>query len=90
MEIRRREILYEGAYWTMVADLRNGGHLDDGGHGQLLDRLHALGLLDDVSYRGGRNIPGSAAELPAQRVAEPRGRYQSELFRKDEQGKLFE
>ena len=91
LEIRRREILHEGAYWTMVADLRNGGHLDDSGHKKLLDRLHAHGLIDGEGYR--QHGPGTAAPVAgfsAQRVAEPRGVYQTELFRKGRRGKLFE
>ena len=91
VEIRAREILYEGAYWATVADLRNGGHLDDGIYNQLLDRLHARNLLDDVGHRRrGRGMPAPAAGLPAQRVAEPRAGHQADLFPKKKQRDLFE
>ena len=71
VEIRRREILYEGAFWTVVADLRNGGHLDDSAHGQLPDRLYALELLENGNYRRqGQCTAAPIARPPEQRVAE--------------------
>ena len=92
VEIRAREILYEGSYWATVTDLRNGGHLDDGSYNQLLDRLHARNLLDDVGChrRRGRGMPAPAAGLPAQRAAEPRAGHQADLFPKKKQPDLFE
>ena len=92
VEIRARELLYEGSYWATVTDLRNGGHLDDGSYNQLLDRLHARNLLDDVGRhrRRGLGMPTPAAGLPAQRVAEPRAGRQADLFPKKKQRDLFE
>ncbi len=92
VEIRTREILYESSYWATVTDLRNGGHLDDGNYNQLLDRLHARNLLDDVGHhrRRGRGMPAPAAGLPAQRAAESRAGHQADLFLKKKQRDLFE
>ena len=92
VEIRAREILYEGSYWATVTDLRNGDHLDNGSYNQLLDRLHARNLLDDIGHhrRRGRGMPAPAAGLPAQRAAEPRAGHQEDLFPKDKQRDLFE
>ncbi len=92
VEIRAREILYEGSYWATVTDLRNGGHLDDGNYNQLLDRLHARNLLDDVGHHRRREpgMPAPAAGLPAQRAAEPRAGHQADLFPKKKQRDLFE
>ena len=92
VEIRAREILYEGSYWATVTDLRNGGHLDDGSYNQLLDRLHARNLIDDLGHhrRRGRGMPAPAAGVPTQRVAEPRAGRQADLFPKKRQRDLFE
>ena len=92
VEIRAREILYEGGYWATVTDLRNGGHLDGGSYNQLLDRLHARKLLDDVGHhrRRGRGMPAPAAGFPGQRAAEPRAGHQADLFPKKKQRDLFE
>ena len=34
------------AYWTLVADLRGGGHLDEEHYHRLLNRLLLTGLVD--------------------------------------------
>ena len=81
-EIRARDILYESAFWSLVEDLRGAGHLDDDGHGRLLDQLHARELLDEVGYRrrGGRAMPATDVGTSAQRVAETGPGGQPELF----------
>ena len=91
-EIRARDILYESAWWSMVTDLRSAGHLDDDSFGRLLDRLHARDLLSDSDYRrrSGRALPATAADLPAQRVAETGPGRQPELFSTRRQRKLSE
>ena len=84
VEIRGRELLFEDAYWTMVTNLRNAGHLDESSYGRLLARLHDRELLDYVGDLGGQT-----RDMPAQRVAEPRARYQADLFPKKRQRDLF-
>ena len=90
-EIRARDILYASAYWSMVADLRSAGHLDDDSFGRLLDQLHARELLDDAEYprRAGRDAPAGAG-MPALRAAETGPGRQPELFPTRRQRKLFE
>ena len=75
----------------MIATLRDGGYLDETGYDQLLDKLHARGLLDDVGYRRrrGRNPPAPAGE-PLSRVAEPRTDYRVATPPQDRQTDLFE
>ena len=91
-EVRARDILYEGAYWTMVSDPRNGGHLDEKAYGRLLDRLHYRKLLDDVAYRlrGGHRDPVRDDGELLRRVAESRAEYQNDTPRKKGHPKLFE
>ncbi len=80
-EIRARDLLYEGAYWSLVADLRHAGHLHDDGYARLIDQLHARELLHSDAYRrrGGRAIPATDVDMPAQRVAETGPGGQPEL-----------
>ena len=87
----RGRFYYERAYWAMVTDLRNAGHLDDRSHDQLLRRLHERELLDDAgTRRQGRATTAPEAGLPALRVAEPRAGYQADLFPTKKQRDLFE
>ena len=90
-EIRSRNVADEDSFWTTVTALRDGGDLDENTHGQLLDNLHARGLLDDIGYRRrrGRNPPAPAAE-PLLRVAEPRTDYRVATPAQDRQTDLFE
>ena len=89
-EIRTRKVLYEDAYWTVVSDLCNKGYLDKNAYDQLLDRLHARELLDDLEYRRrtGREAPAARVELLPQ-VAEPEADYKAESPKKG-QTTLFE
>ena len=90
-EIRERDMLYESAWWALVDELRGTGHLDDYGHGRLLNRLHARELLDDADYRRrtGQDAPAGAG-MPAERAAETGPGGQPELFPTRRQRKLFE
>ena len=59
--------------------LRGRSELDENTHGQLLDKLHARGLLDDIGYRRRRDgiplVPAEAHERLS-RVAEGKADYQ--------------
>ena len=81
----------EDSYWTTVTALRERGELDGNTYGQLLDKLHARGLLDDIGYRRrrGRKPPAPATE-PLLRVAEPRTDYQAAKPPQDGQTDLFD
>ena len=89
-EIHARKVLYEAAYWDMVADLRDGGHLDQSSYDRLLDRLYARKLLDQLEYsrRGGRNAP-TAEDEPLPQVAEREEAYDTTHTPKDGQKDLF-
>ena len=91
LEIRSRNVPDEDTYWKTVTALRDGGDLDKNTYGQLLDKLHARGLVDDIGYRHrrGRNPPAPAAE-PLLRVAEPRTDYRVAAPAQDPQTDLFE
>ena len=84
VETRACELLFDDAYWTMVTNLRDAGQLDESSYKRLLAQLHAREFLDDVADPGGHG-----GEIPAQRVAEPRARYQADLFPKKRQRDLF-
>ena len=90
LEIRSRNIADEDTCWRTVTALRDGGDLDENTYGQLLDKLHARGLVDDIGYRHrrGRNPPAPAAE-PLLRVAEPRTDYRVAAPAQDPQTDLF-
>ena len=70
----------------MVADLRDGGHLDQSSYDRLLDRLYARKLLDQLEYsrRGGRNAP-TAEDEPLPQVAEREEAYDTTHTPKDGQ-----
>ena len=91
LEIRSRNIADEDTYWKTVTALRDGGDLDKNTYGQLLDKLHARNLVDDIGYRHRRvrNPPAPAAE-PLLRVAEPRTDYRVAAPPQGRQTDLFE
>ena len=65
--------------------LQDDGHLADDTYGQLLDKLHARGLLDDIGYLRRRDgIPLALAETDEHlsRVAEEEADYQVALARR--------
>ena len=91
-DIRARNLLYEGGYWAIVADLRDGDHVDHGTYVQLLDRLHVGKFLDDIGYRrrlGRRGPVRDNADL-VQQVAEPGTEYRVDTPLKKGQPDLFE
>ena len=91
VEIRARRLLADDAYWATAAALRDGGHAGADRYGELLDQLHARGLLDDAGYRwrSGRNPP--AADTASQlQVAESGSAYQATTSGDHRQGELFE
>ena len=91
LEVRARNLLDETAWWTTVDDLRTGGHLAADRYGQLLDSLHARGLLDDLGYRRRRgHYPPAPSHEPLPRVAEPEADYHRNAPPKDGQTDLFE
>ena len=91
LEIRARNLLDETAWWTTVDDLRTGGHLAAARYSQLLDSLHARGLLDDLGYRRRRgHYPPAPNHEPLPRVAEPDADYHRGAPPKDGQTDLFE
>ena len=91
IEIRARNFLDETAWWTTVDDLRTGGHLAAARYSQLLDSLHARGLLDDLGYRRRRgHYPPAPSHEPLPRVAEPDADYHKGAPPKDGQTDLFE
>ena len=91
LEVRARNLLAETAWWTAVDDLRTGGHLAADRYGQLLDSLHARGLLDDLGSRRRRgHYPPAPSHEPLPRVAEPEADYHKGAPPKDGQTDLFE
>ena len=90
LEVRARNLLDETAWWTTVDDLRTGGHLAADRYGQLLDGLHARGLLDDLGYRRRGHYPPAPSHEPLPRVAEPDADYHKGAPPKDGQTDLFE
>ena len=84
VEVRARKVLSDDAFWSLVADLRNNDHLDPNGDGELLDKLHARRLLDDLDYsrRRGRN-ESTAKEERLPQVAEQESAYDAEHKQKD-------
>ena len=91
LEIRARNLLDEAAWWTTVDDLHTGGHLAPDRYGQLLDGLHARGLLDDLGYRRRRGYyPSVPSREPLPRVAEPDAAYHADTSPKDGQTDLFD
>ena len=91
-ETRAREIVNGDAYWTMVAELRNGGYLSNNAHRKLLGRLQHIKLVGDTrdGRRGDHNEPDPAEGGASQRVAEAGAGYQAALFPKKRQQALFE
>ena len=91
VEVRSRRILDDDAFWTAAAALCNGGQSGADRYGELLDQLHARGLLDDAGYRwrSGRNPPATDGE-PQLQVAESGPAYQATTSGDDRQGELFE
>ena len=91
LEVRARNLLDETAWWTTVDDLRTGGYLAADRYSQLLDSLHARGLLDDLGYRRRRgHYPPAPSHGPLPRVAEPEADYHRGAPPKDDQTDLFE
>ena len=90
-EVRSRSVADEGSFWTLVAALLAGGHLDENAYGQILDKLHARGLLDDLGYRRrrGRTPPSPTGERFL-RVAEEPADYRADPRPQDWQPDLFE
>ena len=84
VEVRARKVLSNDAFWSLVADLRNNDHLDQNGDGELLDKLHARRLLDDLDYsrRRGRN-ESTAKDERLPQVAEQESAYDAEHKQKD-------
>ena len=72
-------------------DLRRNGHLNENAYGQLQDKLHARGFLDDLSYRRrrGRTAPDPTGERFL-RVAEDPADYRADPRPQDRQLDLFE
>ena len=91
LEVRARNLLAETAWWATVDDLRTGCHLAADRYGQLLDSLHARGLLDDLGYRRRRgHYPHAPSRESLLRVAEPEADYHRNAPPKDDQTDLFE
>ena len=90
VEVRARGLVDEDAYWTAAHVLRDGDPPAER-YGQLLDRLHMRGLLDDADYRSrsGRNPP-RADDAPQLQVAESAPTYQAGAPGDGRQGELFE
>lgn len=66
-------------------------HLAPDRYGQLLDGLHARGLLDDLGYRRRRgHYPPAPSREPLPRVAEPDVDYHADPSPKDGQTDLFD
>ena len=91
LELRARNVPDEDTYWKTVADLRAAGALGGDAYGQLLDRLYARKLVDDIGYRCrcGRTPP-ALDDKPLLRVAEPRAGYDAKRPPKGRQTDLFE
>ena len=53
---RLRNVADEDSCWSTVTALRDCGELDENTYNQLLDKLHARGLLDDIGYRSRRDV----------------------------------
>ena len=70
VEARAQGILDDDAYWAAADALRDGDAPHADRYGQLLDRLHARGLLDDTDYRSRRQGNPPTADTPQLQVAE--------------------
>ena len=90
VEARAQGILDDHAYWAAADPLRDGDAPHADRYGQLLDRLHSRGLLDDTDYRNriGRNPP--TADTPQLQVAESGPAYRAVAPDDEKQGELFE
>ena len=90
VEARATGVLGDDAYWTAADAFRDGDAQHADLYGQLLDRLLALGLLDDADYciRSGRNPP--TADSPQLQVAESGPVYRVATPGDEQQGELFE
>ena len=93
LEIRLRNIVDEDAYWSTLTALREGGDLDENTYGQLLDKIHARGLLNDVGSRrrhDGIPLGATRTDEPLLRVAERKADYQVDTRPKSGQSDLFD
>ena len=90
VEIRARRFLDDDAYWSAATALRDSGNPEADWYGELLNQLHARGLLDDPGYRrrSGRNAP-TADGAPQLQVAESGSAYQAADPSDGRPGELF-
>ena len=83
----------DDSYWTTVTALRERGELDENTHGELLDKLHDRGLLDEIDYRqrcDGIPLVPAEARGHLSRVAEGETDYEFDTRSKNRQADMFD
>ena len=86
-----RNVADEDSYWSTVTALRDCGELDANTYSQLIDKLHARGLLDDIGYRSRRDVSSlTRSRKPLMRVAESPPVYTATQSTTNRQPDLFE